>query len=102
MISAEIAGYAHEGENKCTECVWSWALIQLDDMQYRPAGLTTWTSEGLLNALAGLWDVDRDYAESDDFPVPFSGAQANTDASHAAHDGDNAPKCQCGNEFTEL
>lgn len=56
-------------------------------------------TEALLDVLAGLWDIDRAYADSDDFPVPFSGQQAYTDASHAALDGQAEPRCQCGNDF---
>lgn len=99
MITVEIAGYTFDTENKCPDCVRDWAIAQLRREGYGRFGFDASTTEDLLNTLAGLWDVDRDYADSNDFPVPFSGQQAHTDASHAALDGENAPTCQCGVDF---
>lgn len=100
MIGAEIAGYTHDTENKCVDCVRTWAVKQLQREGYSPV-LTEWTTEGLLNALAALWDVDRDYADSDDFPVPFSRQTAETDLSWADHEGASPDRCPCGESFTD-
>lgn len=98
MITVEIAGYTFDTENWCPECMAAWARLRLMDEGYwQTTGKTT---EELLTLLAGLLDIDRDCADSDEFPVPFSGQQAETDASRAAFDGEHAPRCQCGNDFT--
>jgi hypothetical protein len=99
MIFAEIAGYTYKAELKCRECTYTYALVALHDMGYNPPGITAWTVEGLLNALAALEGVDREYVDSEDFPVPFSGQQAEHDAGWAAHEGETPPRCQCGNDF---
>jgi hypothetical protein len=104
VITAEIAGYTFNADNYCPECVHIWAIVNLEDENYRPdRPLTQWTTEGLLNVLAALWDVDREYADSNDFPVPFSGQTAEHDLGWALHDGESIPVCagsNCGNDFT--
>ncbi len=100
MITSDIAGYNHDTEHKCSECVRTWVIGQLRrEFVTSWHGWSGWTTEELLWALAGVQNIDREYADSEDFPVPFSHAQAQTDASWAAHDGDNPPRCTCGNDF---
>lgn len=104
MITEEIAGYLlNETERYCTDCVHVWAVAQLEREGYTPdKPLTEWTTEGLLNVLAALCDVDRDYVDSDNFPVPFSRAQAESDRYRAWHEGSSSPACAgraCGNDF---
>lgn len=104
MITAEIAGYTFNADNYCPECIREWVLFKLGTEGYQsPVDISTWTTEGLLNALAALWDVDRDYADSNDYPVPFSGQTAITDKQLAVCDGDPTPRCAgngCHNDFT--
>jgi hypothetical protein len=99
MITAEIAGYTLAGNNVCSDCVRDWAEHQLRRESHR-FGFGTTTLEDLLNALAGLWDVDREYADSEDFPVPFSYQTAQADVDSAVHYGEPTPHCNCGNDFT--
>jgi hypothetical protein len=100
LITAEIAGYTHDTETKCVECVRTWATRELQREQYWPeGGFSAWSTEGLLNALAALWAVDRDWADSNDFPLPFSGQTAITDKQLAVCDGDPTPRCACGTDF---
>lgn len=99
LITAEIAGYTHDTENKCPDCVRDWVEAQLRREGHGRFGFDGSTTEDLLNSLAGLWDIDRDYVDSNDFPVPFSGQQACTDASWAAFEGQDNPTCTCGNDF---
>jgi hypothetical protein len=98
MITAEIAGYTHDTENKCVECVAAWARLNLMNEGYwQTTGKST---EELLSLLAGLWDVDRAYVDSEDFPVPFSGQTAESEADRAILEGSSPETCQCGNDFT--
>lgn len=99
MITVEIAGYTLNAENKCPDCIRDWVEYELRREGHGRFGFDGSTTEELLFMLAGLWEIDRDYADSDDFPVPFSGQQAYTDASRTAFDGEHAPRCQCGNDF---
>ena len=99
MITAEIAGYILADDSKCPDCTRDWVVYHLRKEGHGRFGFDASVTEDLLNMFAGLSDVDRDYADSDEFPVPFSGQQAQTDAARAALDGDNAPTCQCGVDF---
>jgi hypothetical protein len=98
LITAEIAGYSFNTENKCPECIAAWSRLALMDEGYwKTTGKTT---EELLSLLAGLWGVDRDYVDSNDFPVPFSGHTAKSEADRAVLEGSSPETCQCGNDFT--
>lgn len=103
MITADIAGYTFNDHNFCVECTHVWAIAALERESYRPdKPLTEWTTEGLLNVLAALCDVDRDYAESDNFPVPFSRTEAMADRDRSLLDDDLPVLCAgraCGNDF---
>jgi hypothetical protein len=103
VITAEIAGYTFNIDNYCPECVHIWAVVNLENESYRPdRPLTQWATEELLNVLAALWDVDREYADPEDFPVPFSYAQAESARDRSTHYGDPLPMCagsNCGNDF---
>lgn len=106
MITTEIAGYTFNDDNYCPECVagiarqvlWTW-VTHAGVLSEHPE-FHTWDAETLLQIWANAEDVDREYADSEDFPVPFSGQTAETDASHAVLDGDSVPTCACGNDFT--
>lgn len=103
MILNDIAGYTFNGEYKCFDCVESWVVGGLIKQGYNQHTLeTAYTIEDQLNEFADYVGIDRDYVDSNVFPVPFSRARAETEASWAAYEGDNAPRCQCGNEFTEI
>lgn len=97
LITAEIAGYSFEGDNKCPACTAAWARLALMvEGCWQTSGKST---EELLSLLAALWDVDRDSADPEDYPVPFSGQTALTAASMAVHDNDPTPRCNCGDNF---
>jgi hypothetical protein len=51
------------------------------------------STEALLNVLALLWDVDREYADPDDFPVPFSRGEAREQTTRAIYEKENPPLC---------
>lgn len=100
MITAEIAGYAHDTEFKCDDCVRIWATNELKRaLGSAYFGFYCWTTEDLLHALAGVLELDRDYVDSEDFPVPFSRETAYTDAYRADIDNEPRPVCKCGDDF---
>lgn len=98
MITDEIAGYEYNGDKYCVHCMHSIAYGMLRDMGYTPYGMHAWSTEGLLNALAALENVDHE-----DFPVPFSRSQAESDVARSVQDDDLPVLCagrSCGNDFT--
>jgi len=100
LITVDIAGYTFDDMNKCIDCAESWVVAGLvKEGHDRHTLETAYTVEELFNLYAGYVGIDRAYADSNDFPVPFSCEQAQTDASWATHDSDNPPRCTCGNDF---
>jgi len=101
MITEEIAGYTFNTERFCPECVRVWTRLALMNEGYWQT--SDMDTEGLLNVLAGLWDIDREYADSNDFPVPFSGQTAESERDWSEYMGEPLPVCDgesCGNDFT--
>jgi hypothetical protein len=105
MITGEIAGYSFDTENKCVDCIRAWAIAELIKEGHGPSGGGLGkTTESLLDLLAGIWDIERSYTDSEDFPVPFSDQQAETDRGWALHDGVSPSTCDtpnCGESFGE-
>jgi hypothetical protein len=102
LITVEIAGYTYDTENFCPYCIEPRIKALLIDVGDATIWGDSCDAEQLLDRLAGLLGEDRSYWDSNDYPVPFSGQQAHTDASHAALDEDHEPCCsQCGESFTD-
>jgi hypothetical protein len=105
LIKQEIAGYEYRGDKHCPQCIADMARVVLANWATATGVLSDspeWFSldaETMLTAWANAEDVDRDNADQEDFPVPFSYAQANTADSHARIDGDPLPRCECGDDF---
>lgn len=102
MIAAEIAGYEYKTAKRCAYCIEPIAKQLLIDNDCATVYGDYGDAEEFLGELELLLGEDRDYWSPDDYPVPFSHEQASMAASHAAYDGDNAPKCaKCNRDFLE-
>ena len=105
MIKVEIAGYTFNGDKYCADCIaamvrqvlWNWTT-HVGVLSEHPE-FHTWDAETLLQLWANAENVDREYADSEDFPVPFSGQTAKTNQSWADHEQTGVLRCQCGNDF---
>ena len=95
MITAEIAGYTLAAENHCADCMGDIARAHVRAV----GGATDCDTEAAIALWAAMESVDREYADSEDFPVPFSIEQARHDAEWAEHERDSIPRCKCGNDF---
>jgi hypothetical protein len=105
MHKSEIAGYEFRGDKLCPQCVADMARVVLANWMGATGLLSDspeWFSldaETMLTIWANAEDVDREYADNDDFPVPFSFQDANKADAHATYDGDPLPRCKCGDDF---
>ena len=93
MADCVVAGYTYHAERRCRDCMRAIARAELIALGFNTESWAEMATESMLTTWASLIDYDRQYADSDEFPVPFSYTVAEHEAEWAAHDGDSHPRC---------